>query len=86
MGGRGRAMHVSLVHARAWGARRWALTEPERLHCRLRVTEPERSIDPLLLTEPDRAIPLLLLLTEADRCSLWMNSERCWGISMNSSQ
>ena len=27
------------------GARRWALTEPERLHCRLRVTEPERSID-----------------------------------------
>ena len=26
------------------GARRWALTEPERLHCRLRVTEPERSI------------------------------------------
>ena len=22
-----------------------ALTEPERLHCRLRVTEPERSID-----------------------------------------
>ena len=36
------------------GARRWALnepergirlTEPERLHCRLRVTEPEGSID-----------------------------------------
>ena len=26
-------------------ARHWALTEPERLHCRLRVTEPERSID-----------------------------------------
>ena len=26
-------------------ARRWALTEPERFHCRLRVTEPERSID-----------------------------------------
>ena len=26
-------------------ARRWALTEPERLHCRLHVTEPERSID-----------------------------------------
>ena len=23
-------------------ARRWALTEPKRLHCRLRVTEPER--------------------------------------------
>ena len=45
------------------GARRWALTEPdrarnsptepERLHCRLRVTKPERSIDPLLLTEPE---------------------------------
>ena len=26
-------------------ARHWALTEPERLHCRLRDTEPERSID-----------------------------------------
>ena len=26
-------------------ARCWALTEPEQLHCRLRVTEPERSID-----------------------------------------
>ena len=55
------------------GARRWALTararrsptQPERLHCRVRVTEPERSI--CLLTEPDRAIPSLLLLTEADR-------------------
>ena len=34
-------------------ARRWALTGPERLHCRLRVTEPEQSIDPLLLTEPE---------------------------------
>ena len=30
-----------------------ALTETERLHCRLRITEPERSIDPLLLTEPE---------------------------------
>ena len=48
-------------------ARRWALIEPEKLHCRLRVTEPERPIDPLLLTEPDRVIPSLLLLTEADR-------------------
>ena len=27
------------------GARRWALTEAERLHCTLRVTEPERLID-----------------------------------------
>ena len=27
------------------GARRWALTERERLHCRLCVTETERSID-----------------------------------------
>ena len=44
VGGRGQAMRVSLVHARAW-VRRWALTEPERLHCSLRVTEPERSID-----------------------------------------
>ena len=23
-------------------------------------------------------IPSLLLLTEAGRCCLWMNSERCW--------
>ena len=30
VGGRGQAMRVSLIHARAWGARRWALTEPER--------------------------------------------------------
>ena len=44
VGGRGRAMRVSLVCTRVC-ARRWALTEPERLHCRLRVTEPERSID-----------------------------------------
>ena len=50
----GRAMCVSLVHVwtcvRGVGsnwtrARHWALTEPERLHCRLRVTEPEWSID-----------------------------------------
>ena len=34
-------------------ARCWALTKPERLHCRLRITETERSIDPLLLTEPE---------------------------------
>ena len=52
VGGRGRAMCVSLVCMRAC-ARCWALTEPEQLHCRLCVTEPERSIDPLLLTEPE---------------------------------
>ena len=40
----GGAMRVSLIRTRVC-ARRWALTEPERLHCRLRVTEPERSID-----------------------------------------
>src|SRR3954469_21461463 len=34
-------------------ARHWALTEPERMHCRLHVTKPERSIDRLLLTEPE---------------------------------
>ena len=60
----GLAMHISLVHIRAcvWGvgsnwtrARHWALTEPERLHYRLRITEPEW--DRWLLTEPDRAIP-----------------------------
>ena len=47
VGGRGRAMRdarFSRTRTRV-GARRWALTEPERLHCRLRVTEPERSID-----------------------------------------
>ena len=44
VGGRGRAMRVSLIRTRVC-ARRCALTEPERLHCRLRVTEPERSID-----------------------------------------
>ena len=52
MGGRDRAILVSLVRTRVC-ARRWALTEPERLHCRLRVTEHERSIDPLLLNEPE---------------------------------
>ena len=52
VGGRGREMRVTLVHTHVC-ARRWALAEPEGLHCRLRVTEPERSIDPLLLTEPD---------------------------------
>ena len=46
-----RCLFLSYVCTRVC-ARRWALTEPERLHCRLRVTEPERSIDPLLLTEP----------------------------------
>ena len=35
-------------------ARRWALTEPERLHCRLRVTEPERSIDGCYLNPIER--------------------------------
>ena len=43
VGGRGRAMGIR-TRTRV-GARRWALTEPERLHCRLCVTEPERSID-----------------------------------------
>ena len=33
-----------------------------------------------LLTEPDRVIPLLLMLTEAERCCLWMNNEHCWGV------
>ena len=54
MGGRGPSdARFSRTHTRV-GARRWALietewgvllTEPERLHCRLRITEPERSID-----------------------------------------
>ena len=36
----GRAMRVSLIRTRVC-ARCWALTEPERLHCRLRITAPE---------------------------------------------
>ena len=39
-----RCMFLSSMYA-CEGARRSALTEPERLHCRLRVTESERSID-----------------------------------------
>ena len=38
-----RCMFLSYTYARVCEA--LALTEPERLHCRLRVTEPERSID-----------------------------------------
>ena len=37
-------LHVYRTRTRV-GARRWALTKPERLHRRLRVTEPERSVD-----------------------------------------
>ena len=45
VGGRGPSnAHFSRTRTRV-GARRWALTEPERLHCRLRVTEPKRLID-----------------------------------------
>ena len=70
------------------GARRWALTKPER---GVRLLNPsdctgyvllnprDRSI--WLLTEPDQAIPSLLLLTKADRtCCPLMNSEHCWGL------
>ena len=62
VGGRGPSdAHFSRTYAHVYEAlgsnctrlRRWALTEPERLHCKLRVTEPEQSIDPLLLTEPE---------------------------------
>ena len=70
------------------GARRWALTKPER---GVRLLNPsdctvgyallnpsDRSI--WLLAEPDQAIPSLLLLTEADRtCCLLMSNGRCWG-------
>ena len=42
---RGRVMHVSLIHVRVWVRGVGALTEHERLHCKVRVTEPERSID-----------------------------------------
>ena len=49
VGGQGLAMHGGVArfsHKRTrMCARRWALTEPERLPCRLRVTEPERTID-----------------------------------------
>jgi hypothetical protein len=40
VGGRGRAMRVSLV-CMSVCVRRCALTEPERFHCRLRVTKPK---------------------------------------------
>ena len=44
VGGRGPSdARFSHTYARVCEA--LALTEPERLHCRLRVTEPERSID-----------------------------------------
>ena len=33
-----------------------------------------------MVVKPDRAIPSLLLLTEADRCCLWMNNECCGGV------
>ena len=54
VGGRGPSdAHFSRTYARVCEAlrsnrtqaRHWALTEPGRLHCRLRITEPERSID-----------------------------------------
>ena len=50
VGGRGPSdAHFSRTYAHVYEAlgsnctrlRRWALTEPERLHCKLRVTEPE---------------------------------------------
>ena len=41
VGGRGPSDARSSRARRRVGARRWALTEPEGLHCRLRVTEPE---------------------------------------------
>ena len=45
VGGRGPSdARFSRTHMRMC-ARRWDLTEPERLHCMLRVTEPEQSID-----------------------------------------
>ena len=59
-------------------ARRWALTEPEQ---GVRLLNPSNcTAGYALLNASDRVIPLLLLLTEADRCYLWMNSERCWGV------
>ena len=45
VGGRGPSDARFSHTRRRVGARRWALTEPERLHCSLRVTELERSID-----------------------------------------
>ena len=45
VGGRGPSDACFSRTRRRVGARRWALTKPERLHCRLRVTEPARSID-----------------------------------------
>src|SRR5215216_345702 len=66
VGGRGRAMHGGIAHffrtRTRMGARRWAITEPERgvrllnpSDCTSYVTEPDRSI-PSLLTEPDQLL------------------------------
>ena len=53
VGGRGPSdARFSRIRTRV-GARRWALTEPERLQCKLRVTEPERSIDSFLLSKAE---------------------------------
>ena len=45
VGGRGTSDACFSCTRTHMGARRWALTEPERLHCKLRVIEPERSSD-----------------------------------------
>ena len=58
-------------------ARHWALTEPERGVAYLNPSD--CIVGYTLLNPRDRAIPSLLLLTEADRCCLWMSSECCWG-------
>ena len=65
-----RCVFLSYTYARVWKAlgsnwtraRHWALTVPERLHCRLRVTELERLHCRLRITEPKRSIDPLLLI------------------------
>ena len=63
------------------GARRWALTEPER---GVRLLNPsDCTAGYALLNLIDRFLCSLLLLTEADRTCCFlplMNIEHCWGV------
>ena len=80
VGGRGRAVRVSLVRMRVC-ARHWALTEPKRGIRLLNPSDCTAGYALLNLIEP--FLRSLLLLSKADRtCCLLplMNSECCWGI------
>ena len=59
------------------GARRWALTEPERGV--LLLNPRDCTAGYALLNPIEQFLRSLLLLTEANQCCLWMNNERCCG-------